>query len=196
MPEAATKAPGWWPRKFLFASGLCLASLHLFGETPRLVSEMQSLGLRFALLIESQAIDDSPVWSPDGRFLAIHLDPQWSMVDVDSITLRMGTWQDRKTIAIAHPPPALLDVPETELRAWRKTASSDRHAVTTKTDVTIELAPDNLGTLFRVTSKGLEPEIHWRTSLESCHSLALSPDEKLVAFLCEKNGLVVFAVPP
>ncbi len=47
-----------------------------------------------------------------------------------------------------------------------------------------------------MTSKGREADILWKTGLENCHSLALSPDETLVAFLCELNGLVVFAVPP
>jgi hypothetical protein len=47
-----------------------------------------------------------------------------------------------------------------------------------------------------VTSREREPEVLWTTGFENCHSLALSPDETLVAFLCELNGLVVFAVPP
>ena len=157
---------------------------------------MKALGLRFALLVEAPPIDEPPVWSPDGRFLSIHLDRKWSGVDTDGIVLRMGTWQDRKTIAVPDPAPALKDIPETEVRAWQKAARSERHRLTTKTGVEIELAPEGFGTAFRVTSKGREPEILWTTSLESCHSLALSPDESLAAFVCEKNGLLVFAVPP
>ena len=175
---------------------LGLAPLQLLGETPRLVTEMKALGLRFALLVESQAIDDSPVWSPDGRFLAINVDQRWSTMNVESVALRMGTWHDRNTIAVAHPPPALQEVSGTDVGTWQKTARFDLHRLTTKTGVTIELAPEDLGTVFRVTSKGLEPEVLWKTGLESCHSLALSPDETLVAFLCELNGLVVFIVPP
>lgn len=193
---APLTALDWHRRLSVVICSFGLASLHLFGETARLVSEMKALGFQFALLVESQAIDDSPVWSPDGRFLAINLDGKRSKLDIESISLRMGTWHDRKTIAIAHPPPALQDISETQLRTWQKTAASDPHKLTTNTGVTIELAPEDLGTLFRVTSKGLEPEILWRTSLENCHSLALSPDETLVAFLCELNGLVVFSVPP
>jgi hypothetical protein len=175
---------------------LGLAPLPLFGEMPRLVSEMKALGLRFALLVESQAIDDAPVWSPDGRFLAIHLDQKWSALNVEFVALRMGTWHDRNTIAVAYPNPALQDVSGTEVRTWQTSARFDAHRLTTKTGVTIELAPEGLGTVFRVTSKGLEPEVLWKTSLESCHSLALSPAETLVAFLCKLNGLVVFVVPP
>ena len=181
------------------AVGICVlgfAPLPLFGEMPRLVSEMKALGLRFALLVESQAIDDSPVWSPDGRLLAINLDQKWSALNVESVALRMGTWHDRNTIAVANPLPALREVSGTEVGTWQKTARFDLHRLTTKTGVTIELAPEDLGTVFRVTSKGLEPDVLWKTSLESCHSLALSPDEALVAFLCELNGLVVFVVPP
>ena len=182
-----------WPSPSVFsASHRC----SFLAETPRLVSEMKALGLRFALLVESQAIDESPVWSPDGRFLAINLDQKWSTLNVESVALRMGTWHDRNTIAVAHPPPALQEVSGTEVGTWQKTARFDPHRLTTKTGVTIELAPEDLGTVFRVTSKGLEPEVLWKTSLESCHSLALSPDETLVAFLCELNGLVVFIVPP
>ena len=175
---------------------LGLATLPLFGETPRLVSEMKALGLRFALLVESQAIDESPVWSPDGRFLAIHLDQKWSTLNVESIALRMGTWHDRNTIAVAYPTPALQDVAGTDVRTWQTNARSDPHRLTTKTGVTIEVAPEGLGTAFRVASKEREPEVLWKTSLESCHSLALSPDETLAAFLCKLNGLVVFVVPP
>jgi hypothetical protein len=157
---------------------------------------MEALGLRFALLVESQAIDEWPLWSPDGRQLAINLDGKWSKLDTESVVLRMGTWQDRKTIAVAHPPPELEDVSAVEVRTWQKSTRFDPRRLTTETGVTIELAPEGLGTLFRVTSKGLEPEVHWKTSLEKCHSLSLSPDERLVAFLCELNGLVAFVVPP
>ena len=157
---------------------------------------MKELGLRFALLVEAPPTDEAPLWSPDGRMLAVHLDRKWSALDTGEIVLRMGTWQDRQTIAVPYPEPTLQDVPEAEIRAWQKAARSDRHRLTTKTGVEIELAPEGFGTAFRVTSKGREPETLWKTSLESCHSLALSPDESLAAFLCEKNGLLVFAVPP
>ena len=157
---------------------------------------MKNLGLRFALLVEAPPIDQPPVWSPDGRVVAIHLDQRWSAVDTGKVFLRMGTWQDRQTIAVPYPEPTLQEIPETEVRAWQKAARADSHRLTTKTGVTIELAPEGFGTAFRVTRKGSEPEELWKTSLESCHSLALSPDESLAAFLCDKNGLVVFAVPP
>jgi len=199
--EMTASGPSWKTlrRHCRLAVAICvlsLAPLPLFGETPRLVSEMKALGLRFALLVESQAIDDAPVWSPDGGFLAIHLDQKWSTLNVESVALRMGTWQDRNTIAVAYPPPTLQEVSGTDVRAWQTSARSDPHRLTTKTGVTIDLAPEGLGTVFRVTSKALEPEVLWKTALESCHSLALSPDETLAAFLCKRNGLVVFVVPP
>ena len=184
------------PTTLVGAVGLLVASLCFASETSHLSSQLKTLGLRFALLIESQAIDEEPVWSPDGRFLAVNMDGKWSRLDTESVVLTMGTWQDRKTIAVPHPPAELANVSEAEIRKWQKSAHSGPRAVTTKTGVEIELAPEGLGTAFRVTSPRREPEVLWTTGLENCHSLALSPDESLAAFLCEKNGLVVFAVPP
>jgi hypothetical protein len=191
---ARVAGTGWRPR--LAVVVLSLASLHALGETPGLASQMRALGTRFALLIQSQAIDEAPIWSPDGRHLAIHIEEKWSMIDVDSIVLRQGTWQDRKIIAVAYPAPALRVFSQSESQKWHETKRFDPRRLTTKTGIAIELAPEDLGTAFRVTRKGSEPETLWKTSLETCHSLALSPDETLAAFLCEKNGLVVFAVPP
>ena len=96
---------------------------------------------------------------------------------------------------VAHPAPKLEDVPESDVRTWLKTSRFDPRRLTTKAGVTIELAPEGLGTVFRVTRKGQEPEDLWKTSLENCHSLSLSPDETMAAFLCELNGLMVYAVP-
>jgi hypothetical protein len=64
------------------------------------------------------------------------------------------------------------------------------------TGVTVELAKEEIGTVFRITKKGSQPVILWRTALENCHSLALSPDDKLVAFICELNGLLVATIEP
>jgi Tol biopolymer transport system component len=171
-----------------------LIALVALGDASRLVSQMKNLGVQFGLLVESQAIDEEPVWSPDGQFLAINVDGKWFQLDAASVVLRMGTWHDRKAIAVAHPVPELQDISETDVLTWQKAARFDPRTLTTESGVTIELAPENLGTLFRVTRKGATPEILWKTALENCHSLALSPDESLVAFLCELNGLVIFEV--
>jgi hypothetical protein len=42
-----------------------------------------------------------------------------------------------------------------------------------------------------ITKKGASPETLWTSGMETCHSLALSPDEHSVAFQCETNGVLV-----
>lgn len=175
---------------------VCLGLAPHLGLATDLVSQLKDLGTRFALIVESQEIDEAPVWSPDGRRLAINVGAKWSAMDVKSIVLRQGTWHHQEIIAVAHPMPPLEDVPDADVRAWRKTNRSDPHRLTTRTGVLIALEPEGFGTTFRVTRPGSAPDVLWTTSLESCHSLSLSPDETMAAFLCERNGLVVFAVPP
>ena len=55
----------------------------------------------------------------------------------------------------------------------------------------IELRQQDLGTQFVITPKGSKSEVLWTTDLENCHGLALSPDDKYVAFVCELNGVIV-----
>ena len=196
QPANRIKAYQWARRVLIWAISLFGGSHYAQSETVGLISQLQELGLRFALLVEAGHIEDMPVWSPDGRLLAVHMERKWSALNTETVILRMGTWQDRQTIAVAHPPAELKEISGVQIGAWRKAANSDLHRLTTKTGVTIELAPEGLGTSFRVTRKGSEPDVLWKTGLESCHSLSLSPDETMAAFICEKNGLLVFAVPP
>ena len=165
-------------------------------ESSATLAELRKLGVTSALVVSSQAVDEQPVWSPDGRRIAINMDGEWSTVDLRALTFRAGTWHGGEAIGFADPPPTLVSVPEAEIRAWQETARFDPRRITTRTGVTVELAQEELGTVFRITKKGSKPEVLWSTSLENCHSLALSQDEKLVAFICELNGLIVANVQP
>jgi hypothetical protein len=161
-----------------------------------MLAELRRLGVTSTLVVSSQAIDEQPVWSPDGRQLALNVAETWSTIDLRALRLRAGTWHGGEAIAVADPPPTLVAIPETEIRAWQENARFDPRRITTRTGVTVELAQEELGTLFQVTKKGSKPAVLWKTSLENCHSLALSPDEKLVAFICELNGLIVASIEP
>ncbi len=152
---------------------------------------LQRLDVSSALVVSSQAVDEHPVWSPDGRFLAVSVDEEWSKLDLGPISLIKGTWHDGDGIGVVDPPASLAPIPESEVRAWRKSARYGARSVTTKTGTIVELEQAGLGTVFRMTRKGREPVVLWKTSLENCHGLALSPDETLVAFVCELNGVIL-----
>ena len=53
------------------------------------------------------------------------------------------------------------------------------------------LRQEDLGTEFVIKHKGSRPEVLWTTSMENCYGLALSPDDRYVAFVCEQSGVVV-----
>jgi hypothetical protein len=58
-----------------------LVTLALAQIGTGLRSEMQSLDVHTALLIPSQAVDESPVWSPDSRYLGANIQGKWFKLD-------------------------------------------------------------------------------------------------------------------
>lgn len=166
------------------------------GETAtasvaKLVASLQRLGLQSALVVRSQAVDEHPIWSPDGRFLAVNIDEKWMKLDLGGMSLIKGTWHDGEGVGVPDPPPALAAISESLVREWEKSGTWAPRRIETKSGAVVELRQEGLGTLFRISKKGRQPTTLWETSLEACHSLALSPDQSLAAFVCELNGVVV-----
>src|SRR5262249_54002241 len=61
-----------------------------------LAEQMSHLGVEEALVIGSQSVDERPVWSPDGRYLAAKVDGKWVGVEPDSLRLKTGEWHDHR----------------------------------------------------------------------------------------------------
>jgi hypothetical protein len=92
--------------------------------------------------------------------------------------------------------PTVSSISKEEVRTWEKTASAGPRKVIAKDGTKAELLSDGLGTRFVISRKGADPETLWKTSMENCHSLALSPDGRQVAYICELNGVVVTNLSP
>lgn len=173
--------------------GLLLASALASGPSSahnKLTAEMQRLGVSSVLVVASQAIDDHPVWSPDGNSIAINIGERWMSVDLRNISLQPGTWHDKEPIGVASPPMAPKPVSENEVKRWDK---SDRHGdreLVLPGGMKVELRQEELSTELRTTSGG-KTQTLWRTGLENCYSLSASPDGHMVAYICELNGLFV-----
>jgi hypothetical protein len=54
----------------------------------------------------------------------------------------------------------------------------------------VELRQDVLSTELVITKSGGKPAVIWRSGLENCHGLSVSPEGHLVAYVCETNGVI------
>jgi Tol biopolymer transport system component len=159
-----------------------------------LFSAMTRSGFNTVLIIHSQAIDEHPVWSPKGDALAFNIEGKWVQASLASVGLVEATWHSGSPIAVVQPKLELSPIPEKTVRSWEKVGKYDPSKVQTSSGTVVEFKPDDLSTEFLITRKGSDAESQWKTGLESCHSLGLSPDENYVAYVCETNGVIVTAL--
>ena len=155
-----------------------------------LEAELARLGVRSALIISSQAVDGSPVWSPAGDAIAANIEGKWSSVDLRNVKLIKGSWHGNEPIGVVDRP-GTTQVPEAEVKTWEKAKIGGQRKVVAKDGTKVELLFVELGTRLVITRKTASPEIVWTTDMENCHGLALSPSGKQVAYVCELNGVIV-----
>lgn len=171
----------------LVAAGLASGSS---SEPNKLTTEMQRLGVSTALVVASQAIDEHPVWSPDGNSIAVNIGERWMSVDLRSISLQPGTWHGKEPIGVASPPISPKSVLETEVKRWDKSNRHGDRELVLPGGMKVELRQEELSTELRTTSGG-KTQTLWRTGMENCYNLSASPDGQMVAYICELNGLFV-----
>jgi hypothetical protein len=181
-----------WPSGVvLIAASLILAAqTHSLGL---LSEEMSRLKVDTALIFPSSEIDEHPIWSPTGEYLAFNTMDKWVKVDLRRMSLQAGTWHGKQAIGVATEECASsFSVASNEdVQSWLKTTKYDPRKIKTSKGTTIELKSSGLVTSLVITKKNGEPVTVWSSGGENCHSLALSPDEKAFAFLAEMNGLFV-----
>jgi len=152
--------------------------------------QMEKIGVRDAIVIASAAIDEHPVWSPDGKSLAANVDEKWVRIEIDGLKLERADWRGGKPVGLVH---TRVDSPvdEPTVREWEQRARFDPRQIKTRSGTLIELRQGDLGTTFAIKRSGSKEEALWTTSMENCYGLALSPDDRYVAFVCEQTGVVV-----
>src|SRR5262245_47783353 len=160
---------------------------------PDLLSEMSRLRVPSILIVASQAVDEHPIWSPDGDAIAANVDGAWVRVDLKSISLVAGTWRGNSPIGIPNPALKRVRIAPSTVKAWRKKERYGPRRVQLPDRTTVELRLDDLSTELVVTKPAGQPEVAWRSGMENCHGLSVSPDGKLVAYVCELNGVIVTA---
>jgi Tol biopolymer transport system component len=177
----------WGVTMCLSAAASCLIA----ASPSDLATEMKRLKVPEALILASEAVDEEPVWAPDGKFLAVNVEGRWVKVDLRHVSLAAATWRGNHPIGVASPKATLSAVAPAQIQSWRKSARFGARRVVAADGTTAELNSSELGTAFVVAKRGEKPETRWTSDMENCHSLALSPDGRYVAFISELNGVVV-----
>src|SRR5262249_29158748 len=119
-------------------SGALLVAVEFLGLTAvaqaqtSLSEEMHRLGLRSALVLQSQAVDEHPVWSPKGDALAVNLEGKWMSLPLGSVTLIDGKWHGGQSIGVLKPAPTTSPIDEKTVRGWEKAGKYDPRRVETR----------------------------------------------------------------
>ncbi len=162
---------------------------------PGLGAEMRRLGVRSALIVASASVGEPPlVWPPDGRHVAFRSDGRWRWVALAPVTLVAATWMGSEPIGRAEPKLATPSVSESMVKEWQNQGAFGNQKATGRDGTTVELKMSELGTSLVVTKPNAPPETVWSSKVGNCHSPSLSPDQRLVAYICEQDGLIVTAL--
>ncbi|WP_020402193.1 PD40 domain-containing protein [Gracilimonas tropica] len=181
----------------LFTLGLLLAianQLYAQQDSTQILQslekELERLQVSTALLLPSQGIDYYPTWSPDGKKLGGNVMGTWYSINLDSLALVETTWRDDQKLGVINSQSSLAESPQAE--AWFDSTKFSPRSLQSSDGTLIELTQEGFATVFKITEPSEEPRVIWKSGMENCHSLTLSPDDEKVAFICEMNGIFVF----
>ena len=161
---------------------------YLRGKDP-LGTAMRKLGVHTILLLESQAVDEIPFWSPDSRLVAVDVEGKWYKLDTWAITaLRAAKWHGVEIGAIRDE--LRSDATVAQVQAWKGKSQNNPREAMSASGIKVQLTQHDLSTSF-VISKGSRRRTLWASEMENCYSPVFSPNGKYVAFICELNGVFV-----
>jgi hypothetical protein len=171
---------------------LTVLTFNVFGQDKmkNLNSEMTRLKTKTALIVQSQAIDEYPLWSPNSDFVACNIEGKWYKFRLTNIDLTDAKWRGQ-TIGVLTTKDAYSEMTTKEKDEFEKLSKFNPREVETKNGTKVELKVEGMTVSLVVTKKGGKAKKLWTSGGENCHSLVLSPDEKYVAYLCEMNGLLI-----
>ncbi|MCW3103267.1 MAG: hypothetical protein JWO09_1707 [Bacteroidetes bacterium] len=177
---------------FIAFSGIGIAQNN--PDKPNLGSEMKRLKVETVLIVNSQAIDEYPLWSPNSDYIACNIEGKGYKFRLSDIELIKGKWHGKK-IGVLSTQDAYSPLTESEQKEYEKVSVFNAREVVTADGTKIELKQtDGFSISLIVTKKDESPKTLWTSEGENCHSLVISPDGNYVAYLCEMNGLLVMKI--
>jgi len=169
--------------------GFLLVAASAAQTSDNLQNEMAKLRVHTALLVPSQGVDEFPVWSADSRFLAVNIEGKWFETDMSKVQLREATWLGQRVGAPAKKP-KLQPMSKEEASGWSKQAQHGQSEVMGKSGIRATIQRAELSASL-VLSQGSHQSVIWKTDMENCGELSLSPNEAFLAYICETNGVLV-----
>ena len=142
-----------------------------------------------ALLVHSQGVDDTPVWSPDSRFLGVNVAGKWLKVDTANIHLQEATWHEQR-VAVLADKSELQSLSNEEVGQWAKVSRQGDSVVQGRSRFKAEMQRHELSSSLMLLRRGHRLVV-WRSVLENCGALSLSPSGSRLAYVCELNGVLV-----
>jgi hypothetical protein len=176
----------------LFLTLVTLNSQTVVQNSDQLGPAMRKLGVDTVLLLDSEGVDEWPIWSQDSRFVTVDVEGEWFKLDIWApMKVRAAKWHGQKVgkaFGVRHSDLTTAELNElNKLRT--KTQESPREAIS-KSGIKVQLTEDDVSTSF-IISKGTRTKTMWSSEMENCYSPIFSPNEKYVAFICELNGVLV-----
>lgn len=175
---------------------LCAPALLAQFSQGSFEKNLEALKCDSAFIVKSSEIRHPIHWSPDGRELGIKVDGRWVRIALDTLVLKRYKWRDNQDIAGPVGLPDGKPLGDRERAAWVSAEEEHSRKIRTNTGVRIEFAPLEDGALaLRVSwPDGMARDL-WRTRIEDCQGLVLSPDHRWVAYIGSLNGVIVMKVP-
>lgn len=157
---------------------------------------LQALKCDTAFIVKSPTIRDPIHWSPDGKEIGIKLEGRWVSIALDSLVLKRYKWRDNLDIAGPIGLPELKPLDSRQRAGWISAEEEHSRKIRTNTGTRIEFAYVEDGAVaLRVSwPDGMARDL-WRTKIEDCGGLVLSPDHRWVAYIAGINGIIVMKVP-
>lgn len=181
--------------KFLYSLILAALTLPAAAQSKTLDSELARLNTRTAIIVHSQAIDDSPLWAPGSDAIACNIAGKWVTFDLSDIELVPAKWR-KQDVGILETEKTYTPLDSAARAGYQQaTVIADAREITTGNGTRVELRETGDFTIsLIITRDGKRSETVWISSGENCHTLAVSPNEKYVAYLCETTGLMVMKI--
>src|ERR1041384_6508768 len=127
-------------RKMIIAvSNLILLLTVILAQEPQTLDEqLIRLDTETVLIVPSQAVDEYPIWSPKGDFLAANVEGKWYKINLEKIVLEDATWRGKQKIGVIKSKSSISEASKEEIEAWTKISKLNLRTVTTKSGVKVE----------------------------------------------------------